>query len=184
MTQKHYSRWRTLSTTLIVSVLVTWAWIYILNNDLLHQWHQLPSAPATSFELVTIWETTLYIKATDGQIYAIEPDRDRIWRSVNAIIPSDDQYRSHRVFIGDCDRADQRFRWTAAAPPDEIECLEAKSLISVGVFTLSVIRDTKDQLWYFQTGGSDFFLTGIESVIFVFIAAGCITYSIHRAIFG
>jgi hypothetical protein len=183
MVRKTRSPLIALGIALVVGILATRGWIFILNNDLLYRWSRVPAPPLAGVTLVTIWQTTLYAQAPSGEILAIVPNRETTWTR-HAPLPTTDPYQSKRLFVGTCDVTDARFRWTAAPPSDIRECLEAQSRISVVYFTLSVIRDGQDRLWYFQTGGSDFFLDGFLSVFLCFLAATTLGYGVARAILG
>jgi hypothetical protein len=184
MRQTRRGHWVLVGVAFLGGVLTTWVWMTALQYDLLHRWSRIPPPPSADARLVTIWETTVYLQTPDGHVFAIDPDREHHWHAVDAILPTDDT-SSQRVSIGPCDRTDARFRWTAAPPPDIQQCLEAVSRISVGVFTLSVLQDSHQQWWYFQTGGGDFIGLGDMFGVFVVGLAGSIvTYAILRAISG
>jgi hypothetical protein len=55
----------------------------------------------------------------------------------------------------------------------------------VGVFTLSIIRDSRNHLWYFQTGGADFtFFDDLLAIMGAFISGTIFAYAILRAVRG
>jgi hypothetical protein len=174
-------------TTLVVAVLIgmllTWAVGVLISLDLGHQWRRLPALTTDAGAIVDIWEGTVYVRGSDGQLYAIEPKRDIRWADVHTIRSTDDSYYSRREFFGACDRTDARFRWTAAPPSDVIECIEARTFMSVSTFSLAIIRDAHNQLWFFQTElGSDFAVPGLIVGLLCFLLTTCIAFFLLRAI--
>ena len=169
-----------IAAAILIGVLVTWGIGVLVSLDLGHQWRLLPKLPTGTAEIVTIWQTTVYVRSSDGQLFSLEPERDKRWTAITTI-PTTDPPLSRRKFLGTCDQADERFRWTAIPPHDIRQCLEARTLISVAYFSLSIIQDTHDQLWFFQTNGSDFAVGGQFVALVCFILSTLFAFIVLRA---
>lgn len=170
---------------LVVGTLITWGITYIISNDLLHRWSRMPDLPGADTTLVAIRGFTVYAQRPDGQLLAIEPAEQTVWQPV-ASIPTDadkpqDQMRLD--YLGACNRHAQRFSAIAAVPQDEQQCLEAVTAFGPSAIILSVIRDSHDQLWYFQIDGPDFNPAGQFIGPCLFVLASFFSYPLIRAIF-
>lgn len=174
------SRFLSIAVAILVGNLITGCWLYVRENDLLHRWSRMPSPPVAGAQIVDIWGLTVYAQAPDGQVFAIEPDSDRGWKPVAGVPTTDPPDGTRRISFGECNRNDARFRWTVGAPADVRQCLEAASQISVAGGSLSVIRDSRDELWYFQTLGSDFSPDVLPSVIVCFLFATFVAFMLIR----